>query len=61
MIFKKYAYIAVALFSVAIQAQKEGKLKPTKHITVTVPEPSDICYDSKNDTFYMVRDRKSVV
>jgi uncharacterized protein YjiK len=57
MIFKKYVYIAIALLSIAIQAQKVGKLKPTKHITVTVPEPSDICYDSKNDTFYMVSDK----
>jgi len=60
MILKKQIYIVIVLFSVAIQAQKTGQLKPTKHITVAVPEPSDICYDSKNDTFYMVSDKGKI-
>ena len=56
MIFKKYILIGITLFSLSINAQKVGKLKPTKSVSVKIPEPSDICYDSKTDTFFIVSD-----
>lgn len=56
MIFKKYIFIGITLFSLSINAQKAGKLKPTKSVSVKIPEPSDICYDSKTDTFFIVSD-----
>lgn len=57
MIKKKYILIiGLTLFSFSINAQKAIKLKPNKHVNVTIPEPSDICYDSKTDTFFIVSD-----
>lgn len=56
MIFKKYFFIGIALFTLSINAQKIGKLKPTKFVSVKTPEPSDICYDSKTETFFIVSD-----
>ncbi|MCX6172076.1 MAG: SdiA-regulated domain-containing protein [Flavobacterium sp.] len=56
MIFKKYIFIGITLFALSINAQKISKLKPSKSISVKIPEPSDICYDSKTDTFFIVSD-----
>ena len=56
MIFKNYLLIGILFISISNTAQKAIKIKPTKHVSVTVPEPSDICYDSKTDTFFIVSD-----
>jgi uncharacterized protein YjiK len=56
MIFKKYICIGLILFALSLNAQKADKLKPTKSVSVTIPEPSDICYNSKKDTFFIVSD-----
>jgi len=56
MIFKKYICIGLSLFALSLNAQKVEKLKPAKSVSVTIPEPSDICYNSKTDTFFIVSD-----
>ncbi|MEI7508720.1 MAG: SdiA-regulated domain-containing protein [Flavobacterium sp.] len=56
MIYKKYILTGITLFSLSINAQKALKMKPTKHVNVTIAEPSDICYNSKTDTFFIVSD-----
>jgi uncharacterized protein YjiK len=56
MISKKYIFIGIALFTISINAQKVTKLKATKSVSVKIPEPSDICFDSKTDTFFIVSD-----
>ncbi len=38
-------------------AQKKIKLKPTKYIDISIPEPSDICYSFTTDTFFVVSDQ----
>lgn len=44
------------LCSGSISAQKDIRLKPVKHISIAVPEPSDICYNPKSGTFFIVSD-----
>ncbi len=56
MIFKNYFLIGILFISLSNTAQKAVKMKPTRHVGVTIPEPSDICYDSKTDTFFIVSD-----
>ena len=56
MIFKNYFLIGILFISLSNTAQKAVKMKPTRHVAVTIPEPSDICYDSKTDTFFIVSD-----
>ena len=56
MIYKKYIILGIIFFSLAITAQKINKLKPTKSVAVKIPEPSDICYSSKSNTFFIVSD-----
>ena len=56
MIYKKYIILGIIFFSLAINAQKINKLKPTKSVAVKIPEPSDICYSSKSNTFFIVSD-----
>jgi uncharacterized protein YjiK len=52
----KYTAAALLLSSLAANAQKIAKLKPVKSISVSIPEPSDICYHPKTDTFFIVSD-----
>jgi len=54
--FKNYLLVFLFLLSFSIEAQKIKVLKPVKSIAVAIPEPSDICYNSKTDTFYIVSD-----
>ena len=56
MIFKKYIFVGITIFTLSVNAQKVDKLKPIKSVSVKIPEPSDICYDSKTDTFFIVSD-----
>ncbi|MEC4004803.1 SdiA-regulated domain-containing protein [Flavobacterium sp. SUN052] len=56
MILKTNILIGILLFSISITAQTATKLKPTKSISIKVPEPSDICYSPKNDSFFIVSD-----
>jgi uncharacterized protein YjiK len=46
-------FVLLALHSIG---QKNSKIKPTRWIATQVPEPSDICYNSKTDTFFVVSD-----
>lgn len=58
MIFKHYIFIGIVFFSISISsAQKTLKLKPTKWISTVIPEPSDICYSSTSDSFFVVSDK----
>jgi uncharacterized protein YjiK len=43
--------------SLSLQAQKTIKLKPTKQVSIDVPEPSDICYNPDDNSFYIVSDQ----
>jgi len=54
--FKNYLLGGLFLLTFSIVAQKIKVLKPVKSIAVAIPEPSDICYNSKTDTFYIVSD-----
>lgn len=47
----------LCLVSLSLQAQKAIKLKPTKHVSIAVPEPSDICYDATSNSCYIVSDQ----
>jgi len=48
---------SLCLLSLTVQAQKAIKLKPTKHVSIAVPEPSDICYDAASNSCYIVSDQ----
>jgi uncharacterized protein YjiK len=54
--FKNYFLAAAAFCSLASAAQKCVVLKPVKSISIRIPEPSDICYNAKGDTFFIVSD-----
>jgi uncharacterized protein YjiK len=56
MIYNNYIFLVLLFFSFNINAQKVNKLKPTKSVDVKIPEPSDICYSSKSNTFFIVSD-----
>lgn len=56
MILKKTLLLSITLISFSVNAQKAIKLKPTKSISVSIPEPSDICYNPKTNTYYIVSD-----
>ena len=51
----KILFIIIS-FSIVACGQKIQKLKPTKWISVDIPEPSDICYNPKTDSFFIVSD-----
>ena len=51
-----YCSILIIYSTATIQAQKGTKQKPVKYVSIGVPEPSDICYNSKSDTFFVVSD-----
>jgi len=44
------------LVSISMVSQKIKTLKPLKSISISIPEPSDICYHAKSNTFYIVSD-----
>jgi uncharacterized protein YjiK len=50
------AAAALLLLGLTASAQKIIKLKPQKSIAIAIPEPSDICYNPKTDTFFIVSD-----
>ncbi len=56
MILKKTLILGLTIISLPLCAQKTPKLKPTKSISVSIPEPSDICYNTKTNTFFIVSD-----
>lgn len=56
MIDLKTGILAIALLPFCMAAQKPTKLKPVRSISVNIPEPSDICYNPKTDTFFIVSD-----
>ena len=49
--------LLILLVTTSINAQKCSKLKPTKSVSIAVPEPSDICYSAKTNTFFVVSDQ----
>ncbi len=50
------AAAVLLLLGMTASAQKIIKLKPQKSIAIAIPEPSDICYNPKTDTFFIVSD-----
>jgi len=50
-------FIGMCLLVLPAQAQKKIKLKPNKSVSIDVPEPSDICYNTKTSTFFVVSDQ----
>ena len=44
------------LLAINCASQTASKLKPTHWITTKIPEPSDICFDSKSGNFFVVSD-----
>ena len=46
------------IISIFASCQQEiQKLKPTQWVATEIPEPSDICYNPKTDTFFIVSDK----
>lgn len=57
MIDLKHFYLFfVAFYSISIAAQKAVKIKPTSSTTIAIPEPSDICFNTNSNTFFVVSD-----
>lgn len=52
----KILAIGIALLSINCIAQKATKVKPSRWIATKIPEPSDICFDSKTANFFVVSD-----
>ena len=52
----KILLLGFSLLAINAMAQKPTKLKPTKWISIEIPEPSDICYHAETNTFYIVSD-----
>lgn len=52
---KKYLLSSLLVFTISLSAQV-AKLKPVRWIAVSIPEPSDLCYNSKTNTFFIVSD-----
>ena len=52
----RYITIGIAFISISIAAQKVEKLKSVKWNSVEMPEPSDICYNTISNTFFIVSD-----
>lgn len=48
--------VAIALLTLSCLGQKSTKVKPNKWINTKIPEPSDICGDSKTENFFVVSD-----
>lgn len=44
------------LLAINCMAQKATNLKPTNWIATEIPEPSDLCFDSKSGNFFVVSD-----
>ena len=44
------------IFSLVACGQKVQKLKPVNWVSIDIPEPSDICYNPKTDTYFIVSD-----
>lgn len=53
---KNYFLTGLVLISFSVESQKIKTLKPTRSVNVVIPEPSDICYNSNSNTFYIVSD-----
>ena len=53
---RKILAVGFILLAINCMAQKASKLKPTKWITTQIPEPSDLCFDSKSGNFFVVSD-----
>ena len=53
---QKYFLIVTCVLALPISAQKKNTLKPTGHISLMIPEPSDICFNAKSNTYYVVSD-----
>ncbi len=58
MIKNNILFLSLILLSAnsVLQAQKVTKLKPVKHASIDTPEPSDICYNAQNDSFFIASD-----
>jgi len=54
--FRKPQLCIVALFSLAVSAQKVVKIKPKSFVAIAIPEPSDICFSAISSTFFVVSD-----
>ncbi|MBK8600785.1 MAG: SdiA-regulated domain-containing protein [Flavobacterium sp.] len=53
---RKIVAVGFILLAINCMAQKANQLKPTKWITTQIPEPSDLCFDSKSGNFFVVSD-----
>ena len=53
---RKILAVGFILLAINCMAQKATKLKPTHWISTKVPEPSDLCFDSKSGNFFVVSD-----
>jgi uncharacterized protein YjiK len=53
---RKILAVGFILLAINGMAQKATKLKPTKWLATEIPEPSDICFDSKSGNFFIVSD-----
>ncbi|MBC7642018.1 MAG: hypothetical protein H7174_06735, partial [Flavobacterium sp.] len=51
----KILFIIIS-FSIVACGQKIQKLKPINWVSVDIPEASDICYNPKTDSFFVVSD-----
>lgn len=56
MIMKSIVFLIFFLFSMAMQAQKSIKIKPTGSLSTSVPEPSDLSFNAKTNRFFVVSD-----
>ena len=55
---KNFKILLLMIISIFASCQQETlKLKPTKSVATEIPEPSDICYNPKTDTFFIVSDK----
>lgn len=55
--FTSLVFTGLMLFAMDASAQRQCvRLKPVKSVSLSVPEPSDICYNPVSDTFFIVSD-----
>ncbi|HMI07595.1 MAG TPA: SdiA-regulated domain-containing protein [Flavobacterium sp.] len=54
--FKNYMVAGIFLASCGLSAQKAVRLKPIRSVAIAIAEPSDICFNAKSGTFFIVSD-----
>lgn len=56
MKYKSIFLLTCLVLSLGGQAQKTLRIKPFKLIATAIPEPSDICFDTRSNHFFIVSD-----